>query len=551
MPDASLPSLIRFGPFELDLATADLHRNGRRARLPEQQFQILQMLLLRGGGVVSREEIRRKLWPNDAVVEFDRSINAAIMKLRSTLGDAADQPSFIETVARRGYRLIVPVQRDENRLSETPTGEVRPGSLAGQKVSHYRVLGVLGGGGMGLVYKAEDLKLDRPVALKFIPEELATDPLALQRFEREARTASMLNHPNICTIHQVEEHGNQPFIVMELLEGETLRELISKSATSIDGEMRYMPLQQLLEIAIQIATGLDAAHQKGIIHRDIKPANIFVTPAGQVKILDFGLAKVALPSSAIPSDPLMEVVAHDFQSSISQRFRTGHSLSRADMAMGTAGYMSPEQVRGEKLDARTDLFSFGLILFEMATGRRPFEGDTAVFLQQSILSQPLPPVRDLNPALPVTLEESIHKALEKDRDLRYATAAEMLADLRTVKAIVESVPVRETAILTKRKRYHTLLRRVGGPAGALAIILLLAATAYFFVTRQDMAPFQHFSIQQAIDSDHIELTAISPDGMYLATVLGDASGAQTLWVRHISTSTVGPSFGMLNLNTKT
>jgi eukaryotic-like serine/threonine-protein kinase len=278
MPDANLPSSIRFGPFVLDLASGDLLRDGRSTRLPEQQFQILQMLLFREGGVISREEIRKKLWPNDTIVEFDRSINAAIMKLRSALGETAEDPSFIETVARRGYRLLVSVQVADRKILEALTPVSKNGSLVGQKVLHYRVLGVLGGGGMGLVYEAEDLKLTRPVALKFLPEEVARDAVTLQRFEREARTASSLNHPNICTIYQVEEHENHPFIVMELLEGKNLRALIAEFSSPLEGKQFNLPLHQLLDLAIQIAEGLDAAHQKGIIHRDIKPANICHAP---------------------------------------------------------------------------------------------------------------------------------------------------------------------------------------------------------------------------------------------------------------------------------
>jgi DNA-binding winged helix-turn-helix (wHTH) protein len=300
MPDTRLQNIARFGPFELDLAAGDLQRNGRKVRLPEQQFQILKMLLLRQGQMVSREEIRKRLWPNDTVVEFDRSINAAIMKLRMALDDSADAPRFIETVARRGYRVLVPVQLTEALTPASPAMKMGDGSLLGRKVSHYRVLTLLGGGGMGLVYKAEDLKLNRPVALKFLPEELGTDSVTLQRFEREARTASSLNHPSICTIYGVEEHGTQPFIVMELLEGESLRDLIARHGLHEGSGASHLPLQQILDIAIQIAAGLEAAHEKGIVHRDIKPANIFVTRRGQVKILDFGLAKVCGNGRRLP-----------------------------------------------------------------------------------------------------------------------------------------------------------------------------------------------------------------------------------------------------------
>jgi len=288
------------------------------------------------------------------------------------------------------------------------------GGLIGKKVSHYRVLEVIGGGGMGMVYKAEDLKLGRRVALKFLPEELASDPVALQRFEREAQTASALNHPNICTIFEIEEFERQPFIVMELLEGETL---LHHPAASVS---KTIPLARLVDIAIQICDGLQAAHNKGIIHRDIKPANIFLTNQGPVKILDFGLAKLAagqeLPEEAATemredNSPLHWDVSHGSNDGRVKGLHT--TLTRTGTAMGTAGYMSPEQIRKEKLDVRTDIFSFGMVLYEAATGRRAFTGQTAPVVHNAILQETPVSVRNLNPTIPRRLEAVIAKALEK------------------------------------------------------------------------------------------------------------------------------------------
>jgi eukaryotic-like serine/threonine-protein kinase len=414
--------VARFEGFELDPRSAELRKpNGTTVRLSEQPLRILIALLERPSELVLREDLRKRLWPNDTIVEFEHSINAAMNRLRQALGDSADSPKFIETLARRGYRWKTAVTWEQPEVAPAPPKPV-DGNLVGKKISHYRVLQVVGGGGMGVVYKAEDIKLGRPVALKFLPEELAGDPTAMQRFEREARAASALNHPHICTIHAVEEHESQPFIVMELLEGRTLRDMIADCANSNSA----LQLPNLLDIAIQITQGLEAAHQKGIIHRDIKPANIFITNQGQVKILDFGLAKLhEFDTTESQSHASMQPECHSAWNALLTLTRTGATV-------GTAAYMSPEQVRGEKLDSRTDLFSLGLVLYEMATRHRAFAGDSAPVLHQAILNEIPPPIRNLNPEIPSRVGYVIEKAMQKQREARYQSALDGTARLSLV-----------------------------------------------------------------------------------------------------------------------
>jgi serine/threonine protein kinase len=341
--------------------------------------------------------------------------------------------------------------------------------MIGQTVSHYRILGKLGGGGMGVVYEAEDLKLGRHVALKFIPENLAGDPKSLERFTREARAASLLNHPNICIIHGIEDNNGHPFIVMEKLEGESLKQCISGQA---------METERVLDISIQVADALAASHAKGIVHRDIKPANIFLCPSGQVKVLDFGLAK------------LLHNIGTD-----SDGAAADNSLTAVGVIPGTAVYMSPEQARSDEIDFRSDLFSFGVVMYEMSTGKKPFTGRNSLMTLDAVLhDKPVPP-GELNPKVPVELEGIIGKAMEKDRRERYQSATQMKADLQQLKRENESGQVKSGLHSARLRVASNTFGRAGSSrwqfwlllGTAALLVTVLAAVGAYWVKHRSVA----------------------------------------------------------------
>ncbi len=416
----------------------------------------------------------------------------------------------------------------------------------GQKILHYTVLRRIGAGGMGVVYEAEDSRLGRHVALKFLSPDAEQDALALERFKQEARAASALNHPNICTIYAIEDCDGRSFIAMELLEGESLSDKIQGIP---------LPLDKILDIGIQVTDGLDVAHSKGIVHRDLKPGNIFVTTRGQAKILDFGLAKLARDRQAA-----LETVGGEAPTMARPQ------LTSPGSSVGTVAYMSPEQARGDELDGRSDLFSLGAVLYEMATGRVPFEGKTSAVVFQGILTGSPPRPTQINAAIPPKLEEIIDKALEKDTDLRYQSAAELRADLKRLKRDIDAsrgaAASAQSGVVTAAPPSSPTVAPVSGVgqhgssgrvlidnarqhktrAGLVTVVVaaILAAAAfgvYSLWNRRDSGPmpFQNMSMEKLTSSGKVKLATVSADGQYVFNVRDDGAGKKSLWMRHIAT----------------
>ena len=502
---------IRFGPFEVDARAGELLKHGIRLRLRDQPIQILLLLLERPGEIVLRTEIRERLWPNDTMVEFDNGINTSIKRLRDALGEAAGKTRYIETVARRGYRFLGEVEVFEAPASGpsvpeplvSAMPEIETDGLGGKSISHYLVLDKLGRGGMGVVFRAKDLNLRRSVALKFLPEEYSKHPQPLARFQQEARAAAALNHPNVCTIYEIGEHRNRPFIAMELLEGKNLRDLLAE---------RPLRLEELLDLAVQISDALAAAHRKGIVHCDIKPANLFVTQRGQIKILDFGLAKL-LPEHSL--NTAHETAVQAAAASMPGGQQAGHSSP-----VGTVAYMSPEQVRGEDVELRSDIFSLGVVLYEMAGGKRAFAGGSSVEVMHAILKED---PAELPASVPPTLDRIVRRCLEKDRERRFQTAADLGFALQNM-AGAPTTP-------------STPSRRPWLRLAAIAAAGVAACGAFYWLGRRSPEPVSTADAtyrRLTNDKGLTEGAAISADGRLVAYASDRADASNLdIWVQQV------------------
>ena len=465
--------VLRFGSFELDVRVGELRNNGTRVRLPEQSVQLLLMLLDHPGEVVSREDIRLRLWPNETIVDFDQSISAVARRLRRALGDSASSPRFVETLAKRGYRFLVEVER-----------------IGAPPASHYRLLEKIGEGGMGVVYRAEDLKLGRHVAVKFPPTHGSFPEEAVRSLEQEARAISALNHPNICTIYGLEYFDGKPGIVMELLSGETLAARLARGP---------LPVAEALAVAIATLCALADAHAAGIVHRDLKPANIILTRNG-VKVLDFGLAARNAITGSTP--PEMQ--------------RSG----RDGEMPGTLFYMSPEQVQGKPVDARIDIFSLGLLLYEMLSGLRPFGGESVEALRTAILERPPAPLNDVPPALAGIVMRCLGKSIED----RWTSANELKDELERV-----------WVAAPKTSPPHFSRRVVAMAAAGLVIVFSVGIGLLYGSWRsaETTPTVRPLTLARLTGTGDIRAMDISADGKFVAYVRNRA-GLRSLWLKQPS-----------------
>jgi eukaryotic-like serine/threonine-protein kinase len=502
--------------FELDVGNFQLRRAGRALKLERIPMEILILLATRAGLLVTREEIAEHVWGKNVLVDTDNGINSAVRKIRQALRDDPERPRFVQTVVRPGYVFQssqlapIPPAAPDPTEAQSAIDNIQPG----RRVGDYRIIQLIGAGGMGLVYAAEDLKLGRQVAIKFLPAELANDPNALERIQREARIASNLNHPNICPIYQLAEFEGQPFIVMPLLDGVTLREWIELQPS----RAADICIREILNIAIQITSGLKAAHTQGIVHRDIKPANVFIASGNQVKVLDFGVARL-LRSDGHPESQS----AHPKHAGIP---------TLTTPSTGTPSYLSPEQVGGKTVDQRSDIFSFGVVLYEMCTGHRAFDHNSIEATRDAILTSDPKPIEAWKPGLPPQMSGIVRKAMERAPDSRYQTAADLEKDLIALQdGLKEHLDSTHPAGVALRSK-SIIWRAIIGLTAATA----LSAVALWIVSTRSPGPqpFRDFAITQITTTGRAQQVALSPDGKYVVYVQ-DEAGLKSLRLRNIET----------------
>lgn len=501
-----LGRLIRFGSFELDTRAGELRKHTIKIHLQEQPLRILIMLLAQPGQPVLREEIQHRLWPNNTMVEFDHGINAAIKRLRAALNDSADEPRYIETLARRGYRFIGIVEQTPSEAPQTPAPPAEASDPSCQTLGPYRLLEKLGEGGMGVVYRAEDLKLGRHVALKLLISPPAeASPEMRERFLHEARAAAALNHPHVCSIFGVEELAGRQVLVMELIEGQTLEHRLAKGP---------LPVPEALRFATQLARALDAGHRKGIVHRDLKPANIMLSKSG-IKVLDFGLAKWQRAAAAAAG------------------VRDG--ATPGGTILGTPNYMSPEQAQARDTDARSDVFSFGAVVYEMVTGRKAFEEPDLAGVLSAVIEREPTPIASLEPKAPAGLAHLVNACLAKDPEARKQSLHDVALELDWIAEAGASggkpAPVRQS-----RRRW---IRFTLWGAASVAVVSSAALVLFLtvFAPRKPLVPAPVHFLAYPPEGDTLEpesSVAVSPDGTKFVTPVLDASGTRKLWVHSLA-----------------